>query len=97
MVFPYLLPGPHEGHETYMILYKIKSALFSFQASRVEVVLFIKMGSCGRPGELWGWFMPEDDVAALEKMNLNYLEYPNTDSIDSCFINGCDPQKRVLQ
>ena len=55
------------------------------------------MGSCGRPGELWGWFMPEDDVAALEKMNLNYLEYPNTDSIDSCFINGCDPQKRVLQ
>lgn len=55
------------------------------------------MGSSGRPGELWGWFMPEDDVAALEMMNLNYLEYPNTGSTDSCFINGCDPQKRVLQ
>ena len=51
------------------------------------------MGSSGRPGELWGWFMPEDDVAALEMMNLNYLEYPNTGSTDSCFINGCDPQK----
>ena len=37
--------------------------------------------------------MPEDDVAALEMMNLNYLEYPNTGSTDSCFINGCDPQK----
>lgn len=43
VVFPYLLPGPHEGRETYMILYKIKSALFSIQASRVEVVLFIKV------------------------------------------------------
>lgn len=27
--------------------------------------------------------MPEDDVAALEMLNLNSLEYPNTDSIDS--------------
>lgn len=61
------------------------------------MVLFTEMGSSGRPGELWGWFMPEDDVAALEMMNLNYLEYPNTGSTDSCFINGCDPQKRVLQ
>ena len=61
------------------------------------VVLFIKMGSCGRPGEFWGWFMPEDDVAALEMLNLNSLEYPNTNSINSFFINGSDPQKRVLQ
>lgn len=43
MVFPFLAPGPNEGHETYMILYKIKSALFSIQASRVEVLLFIKV------------------------------------------------------
>ena len=41
--------------------------------------------------------MPEDDVAALEMLNLNSLEYPNTNSINSFFINGSDPQKRVLQ
>lgn len=42
-------------------------------------------------------FVSEDVEAALEMLNLNYLEHPVRDLVGSYFINGSNPQKRVLE